>query len=309
VQKVIERALNLLAFLLTAGRPVTADEIRVTVAGYGQAEDEAFRRMFERDKDLLRRLGIPLELKAMDAWEVEFGYVIPDEAYALADPGLTDDERAALLLAAQAVRFGGQPAGPDAILKLGGAPLGNGGEPLAADLGDGRFLPDVYRAVAEHRTLAFRYRGRDRLIHPYGLVHRRGHWYVVGPEASDPETVKAFRLDRADGFDVGETAEAFQRPPGFRAGDVIPETPWETGAASVEATVVFDAEVAWLAERQLGRRATIEHDDDGRLLATVPVAGERAFLGWLIGFEDHAELLGPPELRRRFIDLVAGSPS
>ena len=62
VQRVIERILNLLAFLLTAGRPVTAEEIRTTVAGYDQAADGAFHRMFERDKDLLRGLGIPLEL-------------------------------------------------------------------------------------------------------------------------------------------------------------------------------------------------------------------------------------------------------
>ncbi len=62
MQRVIERLLNLLAFLLDAGRPVTADEIRHTVAGYGQEGDEAFRRTFERDKDLLRHLGVPLRL-------------------------------------------------------------------------------------------------------------------------------------------------------------------------------------------------------------------------------------------------------
>ena len=69
MKRVIERLLNLLAFLLTAGRPVSADEIRMTVAGYDQDNDEAFRRMFERDKDLLRNMGIPLELAPTDAWE------------------------------------------------------------------------------------------------------------------------------------------------------------------------------------------------------------------------------------------------
>ena len=90
MQNVIERILNLLAFLLTVDRPVTADEIRHTVAGYGQENDEAWRRMFERDKDLLRSLGIPLEMRPTDAWEVEHGYVIPREDYSLPDPALTD---------------------------------------------------------------------------------------------------------------------------------------------------------------------------------------------------------------------------
>ena len=89
MNRVIERVLNLLAFLLTVGRPVTADEIRHTVAGYDQDTDEAFRRTFERDKDLLRQLGIPLRLAPTDAWEVEHGYVVPRDEYRLIDPGLT----------------------------------------------------------------------------------------------------------------------------------------------------------------------------------------------------------------------------
>ena len=115
MQKVIERILNLLAFLLTAARPVTADEIRMTVAGYDQDSDDAWRRMFERDKDLLRRLGIPLETLPTDAWGVEHGYAVPRGRYALPDPDLSDEERTALWLAAKVVRLGGGPPGPDAL--------------------------------------------------------------------------------------------------------------------------------------------------------------------------------------------------
>ena len=92
MQRVIERILNLLAFLLTVDRPVTADEIRHTVAGYDRDSDAAFHRTFERDKELLRNLGIPIEREATDVFEVEFGYVVDDRRYALEDPGLTDEE-------------------------------------------------------------------------------------------------------------------------------------------------------------------------------------------------------------------------
>jgi proteasome accessory factor B len=299
VQRVIERILNLLAFLLTAGRPVTADEIRTTVAGYDQGGDDAFHRMFERDKDLLRRLGIPLELAPTDGWQVEQGYVVDPEAYALPDPGLTDDERAALWLAAQVVRLGGQVGAADAVFKLGGAPVTASGEPLAASLSEGADdLGSAFLAVAERRFLEFDYRNRRRRVAPYGLVHRRGHWYVVG---ADGATTKVFRLDKASRITVDDNPAAFERPVGFRAADAIPETPWEAGGEDMSAVVHFDAEMAWWARRQIGGRGSSTELDDGTLRVELPVANPEAFIGWLLSFDDAAELVAPPELRERLV--------
>ena len=128
MQRAVERILNLLAFLLTVNRAVTADEIRHTVAGYDQETDVAFRRTFERDKDLLRSLGVPLRLVFTDRWEVEQGYVVHPDEYALTDPGLTDEERAALWLASRMANLGGEST--SAIFKLGGAPAAASGDPL-----------------------------------------------------------------------------------------------------------------------------------------------------------------------------------
>ena len=302
MHKVIERILNLLAFLLTAGRPVTADEIRTTVAGYDQATDDAFHRMFERDKDLLRRLGIPLELAPTDGWQVEHGYVVDPDTYALPDPGLTDDERAALWLAAEVVRLGGQVAAPDALFKLGGAPMTASGEPLAASLTEGSDdLGTAFLAVVERRHLLFDYREKARKVDPYGLVHRRGHWYLV---ASEGTTTKVFRMDKATGVGVGEDPDAFDRPTGFRAADFIPETPWEAGAEEMVAMVHFDPAMAWWARRQIGNRGSLQEDPAGGIEAMIPVANPEAFIGWLLSFDDNAELLEPPELRQRLVSRV-----
>ncbi len=307
VHKVIERMLNLLAFLLTADRPVTAEEIRHTVAGYDTEADEAFRRMFERDKDLLRSLGVPLRLEATDAWEVEHGYVIPPDEYELRDPGLDDEERAALWLAAQVVRLGGQPQGPGAILKLGGAPLAAAGEPLAADLGaDVAALGTAFSAVAERRLLTFTYRDRKRTLRPYGLVHRRGHWYLSGEEEGGADGLRAFRLDRATRLRAGDDAAAFRRPAGFDVSTAIPEAPWEAGGGETTARVLFDADVAWWARRQLTRDDTATEGADGSLEVAFTVANEDAFIGWLLGFADAAELLAPPELRARLVARALG---
>ncbi len=304
MQRVIERILNLLAFLLTASRPVTAGEIRRTVAGYEQEGDEAFRRTFERDKDLLRRLGIPLRLAFTDRWEVEQGYVVPRDEYALADPGLTDEELAALWLAAQVVRIGGLAAEPAALFKLGGAPPAGSADPVGADLGTvAPDLPTLFAAVTEAREISFSYQGKKRRLRPYGLVHRRGHWYLVGAPAGET-TARTFRVDRLSDLQIGSRAAAFSRPPGFRAADAVPATPWETGAAEVEVTVRFDPEIAWWARRQLGPEASVTEERDGSLTARLPVASTQAFIGWMIGFEDAAEILSPPELRRQFLAHV-----
>ncbi len=305
VQNVVERILNLLAFLLTSPRPVTAEEIRDTIAGYDQAGDEAFRRMFERDKDLLRGLGIPIQRKPTDAWAVEYGYVIPPEEYELPDPGLTDEELAALWLAAQAVRLGGQVPGPGALFKLGGAPLAAAGEPLAADLGPGAdVLADAFVAVAERRRLSFTYRDRKRRLEPYGLVHRNGHWYLVGHDR-DADEVRAYRIDRAADLKAGSNADVFRRPRDFNVASALAVAPWEAGTdPEITAVVRFDAAVAWWARRQLGRARISAEESDGSLTVEFDVANPDSFIGWLLAFGADAELMNPPELRMRLVERV-----
>ena len=306
MQKVIERILNLLAFLLTVDRPVTADEIRHTVAGYDRDSDTAFHRTFERDKDLLRRLGIPIEREATDVFEVEFGYVVHDDRYALDDPGLTDEERTALALAVQAVGFGGRPSGQEALMKLGGAVGSLDGTELGADLGQqAEAVVAAFSAVSERRVLSFRYRGRDRRVRPYGLVHRRGHWYLVASEIGSDD-IKVYRLDRAEALEVDDRTAAFVPPLDFDPAEAVLHRPWDAGRDATLATVEFDEDVAWIAERELGPNTPIEHRSDGSISASVDVAAPAAFLGWLIGFEDKAEIVEPADLRLRYLELVAG---
>jgi proteasome accessory factor B len=301
MKNVLERLINLLAMLLTASRPVTADAIRRTIPGYSQDSDEAFHRMFERDKDLLRSIGVPLETGFTDAWEVEHGYRIDPAKYTLADPGLTDDERAALHLAAQVVRLGGEPAAPEAILKLGGARLSGANEPLSADLGDSTELGGLFLALSERRAVRFDYRDRPRVVHPFGLGHRRGHWYRV---AGTADGNRMFRVDRMANMSVDEQAAVYERPAGFRIEEALRDLPWDMGSeGAVTAQVRFDPEVAWWASRQLGGRAEAPAKD-GSLVAVIPVANQDAFVGWVLSFGVGAEVLSPAELRDAVVDRV-----
>jgi len=297
---VIERILNLLAFLLTVGRPVTADEIRHTVQGYDQPSDEAFRRTFERDKDLLRSLGVPLELRYTDLWQVELGYLVPSEAYTLDDPGLTDEERSALLFAAQAVRFGGQATELAAIFKLGGASPSLTAGPIVADLGyDLELLGTLFGAVAERRITRFTYRDRDRSVRPYGLVHRFGHWYLVGPEVGDV-TTKAFRVDRMAAPSIDDGVGAFDRPGDFDPSRAVLDA---QGAPTERSALIrFDNDVVGVALNRSRASRIVEEGDT--TLVEVPVSSVQGLVSWLIGFDDRAVLEGPEELRDAFVAFL-----
>ncbi|MCL1595140.1 MAG: WYL domain-containing protein [Actinomycetia bacterium] len=303
MQKVVERILNLLAFLLTVGRPVTADEIRHTVKGYEQPTDEAFRRTFERDKDLLRTLGVPLELRHTDLWEVELGYVVPSDDYGLDDPGLTDEERSALLLASQAVRFGGQRTELGAIFKLGGAARTTESGTVYADLGhDLDQLGALYGAITDKKIARFDYRNRRRQIEPYGLIHRRGRWYLIGPERGAPEPVKAFRVDRMGLIAIDEAVGTFTRAPEFDLKSSLAELPSE-GTTDMLASVRFDTDVASIAKRQMPGATEVDRTQASVLLE-VPYSADRSLIGWVLGFDDKAVIEAPDELRRALVAFV-----
>src|ERR1700744_4042891 len=93
----VERLVNLVIALLSTRGFITAEKIRRSLAGYSASPSvEAFSRMFERDKNELRDLGVPLEVGRVSALDPTEGYRINREAYALPAVELTDDAAAAV---------------------------------------------------------------------------------------------------------------------------------------------------------------------------------------------------------------------
>src|SRR5499425_620360 len=202
-----ERLLSLVVCLLSAGRYLTATQIRQAVPGYPDNFD-AFKRMFERDKDELRELGIPLQTGFNSVSEDEAGYRIPRQAYVLPDIVLEPDEAAVLGLAARVWRraeLEGAAAG--ALLKLRAAGVEAeetsqpGIEPRLA--GDAAFGP-LWEAVRDRRPVTFSYRAfgrsepQQRQLEPWGVVNRHGRWYVAGHDQAR-DAVRVFRLSRIEG--------------------------------------------------------------------------------------------------------------
>ena len=301
----LERLINLVAALLHAEQPLTADELRNRLPGY--AEDHgAFRRAFERDKEALRDLGIPVVVEPVDdaAQPGVVGYRIPKEAYYLQDPGLAPDELAALHLAASAVRLEGA-SGVEALWKLGGEVAEEGFTPAVAALPGTAHLAAVFAAISARRRIGFAYRGRQRRVDPWRLSFRNGHWYLAGHD-HDAGQERMFRLDRVES-DVAVTGDegAFERPP---HGGAQPP-PWELGGdEALTARLLVDAGQASWAASHVGPEAVEEWRPDGSVVLAVRVTNRDAFRSFVLGFLDHAEVLGPPELRQdmiHWLDVLA----
>ena len=205
-----ERLVNLVICLLATRRFLTVEQIHAAVPGYDQAggvADEAFRRMFERDKEELRELGIPLQTGSHSGWDDEVGYRIASRDYALPEITLEPDEAAALGLAARLWQSAGLArAATSALVKLRAAgveveqPVDL--EPRVA-VTEPAFEPCL-TAVRAGRVIAFNYRtGHSaetarRVLEPWGVVSWRGRWYVVGHDRNRDAT-RAFRLSRIQG--------------------------------------------------------------------------------------------------------------
>jgi proteasome accessory factor B len=296
----LERLLNLTALLLSAPRPVPAEEIQ---AQLDYPEDQtAFRRAFERDKDELRGMGIPLRVERVPGRMPEVdGYRIPPEEYALRDPGLTTDELAALHLAASAVQVEGLSA-TEGLLKLGGLVDGTSradvGVRVAALPADPN-LAALFAAVQASTPVRFRYRDEERTVDPYRLEFLRGRWYLTGRDHGRADD-RNFRLDRIEGPVEDADQPRFERPADSVAG--AGRSAWVFGGdPPVIARLRIDSEQAAWAVQHLGPDHLESTGPDGSIVVELPVTNREAFRTFVLSFLDHAELLGPDDLRAELV--------
>lgn len=203
-----ERLLNLLIMLLVQRRPIAKDRIRELL--YPDSRADAFEKMFERDKDELRSLGVPVEVASIDPlFDDEIGYRIPPEAFALPDIELTSEEAAVVGIASRVWQHATMAqVTTDAVRKLSAAGIDVDldaleiAQPLLT--ADEPAFETCWVAVCERMAIEFDYKrpgadhARTRHVQPWGVVRYSGRWYVVGHDA-DRGAERVFRLSRVQG--------------------------------------------------------------------------------------------------------------
>lgn len=290
----LERLTNLLAVLLETKVPLSLDRIFHNMPGQYPTEMAARRGAFERDKAVLRGQGIPLQQSVLS--DGGTGYWIDRDAYELGDLGLTEEEKRALQLAVAAVRLG-VDWGDDALLKIGGPDGSFSAIDVTAALPSLPALAPLFEAHLTRSTVTFRYRGKVRQLDPWGLLSREGFWYVVGFEHAAGER-RTFRVDRIDGDVQISGTECFEVPDGFDPATAVIDDPKAVGAVpGTNARVRVSALRSQRVENEVGTANVEQRNDDGSVVVLVPCANLSAFRSWLFGLGDHAEVLGPPEVR------------
>lgn len=305
-----DRLLNIVAALLATPVALTAEELRERVPGYEHQNDDTFRRTFERDKDDLRSLGVPIETVTVEHFEQQrAAYRIRHERYELPDPGLDPHELAALHLAATSVRLEGIPADEvdDAMRKLGGVAQSDdttgrrGRTRTIGELATPAGLPTLFDAVLERRPVEFDYAGSERHIQPHRLQYEQGRWYVSGHD-TDRDATRSFRLDRITGHVTAGDPGSFDLPddlPGVRL------RPWELGDRdAVRAHVMLDEAIARTVLAEDPGLDVVERRGDGAVVVGLDVRNPSGLRSFVLSHLDRAELLDPPEMRAELVEWL-----
>ena len=205
VSRKSERLVNLTIALLATGRWITKSEIYENIEGYA-GEPDAKERMFERDKEELRNLGIDIEVGTFDPlFEDEIGYRIRPENYRIKISELTPQQLALISSATQSWRgaiLDSKASAGLAKLKALGIESDVDGIPINPHQlrNSDANLVKIIDALAQRRTISFDYRAADntdenRAIEAYGVGTKNGFWYVAGNDL-ERRAVRLFRLDR-----------------------------------------------------------------------------------------------------------------
>jgi proteasome accessory factor B len=309
-----ERLFSLVLALLATETGLTKNEILSTVQGYRQrftagGDNANLERQFERDKDDIRDLGVPLETldSPGDAGNNQtLRYRIPKGAYELPDDvSFTPEETALLNLAAMVWREGSLSGeSRRALLKLRSLGV-TADEPLLGyapriRLRDAAFDP-LDAAIRKNLRVRFQYlkpgeeHATDRDVIPLALVQYQGRWHLSAEELDGER--KVFLLRRIVG--AVTAGKAITMPPGDHAAEALAGLAevWERNVAELEVQPGSDA-------------ATRLANRDG-----AEVNGERAVLHFvdlniladeLSGFGPEVRVLSPIALREAVVERLRG---
>lgn len=297
-----ERLINLTLALLSSKRYLTKSEIFKVVAGYS-GSPETMERMFERDKDDLRNLGIRIEVRGLDPlFEDDQGYLIDSDTHQINPSNFSKED--ILLLTMAANLWHGSALQQDskaALLKIqsldGLVATNTVTSPVVEDNEDSKKLLLIFDAVERAISLEFEYKGTIRQVKPYGIYTRRGFWYLA---AQEKEVVKSFKVVR-----IGQQIKAISKAHGFVKS---PEFKLSTFLGDMNAPSASKAEIRIRKNQALALRKRYE-------VIEVDAEWDKVFIDYnfeedliesLLWYGSNLVVISPKTIRDQIITRVKG---
>ena len=299
-----ERLVNLTIALLATKRYLTKNEIFRNIEGY-EGSAEAKERMFERDKDDLRKLGIQIEVGGLDPlFDDEAGYRIRPESYSLALRDLTPTQVTLLSLAAQAWQDAAfTDLSQQALRKLTSIGLDTDSSqlPVMAPklVGADEKLRSALDALTSLATIEFDYLNvhglaQRRRLEVYGVQARQSHWYLIGQDV-EKAAIRNFRVDRIQGSvtSIGKS-QSYEIPANFEITELEPAI--QTPMAVLQVRPGSGYQLRRMA-------ATVETADDWDLLE-VPIFDLEFFTNLVLWHGEDVIVSSPVQLRENVITAL-----
>ena len=315
-----ERILNLTICLLVSGRFLPKSRIREAVEGYHDLSDAAFERTFERDKDELRSLGVPIEVGSFDPlFDDEAGYRIRPSEFELPSIDLDADEAAVVGVAARVWQHASMAeTTQSALAKLRAAGVEPDASQLAAlepsvQASEPAFEP-LWTAVLDRARVSFTYRDQSlRTLEPWGLTSAKGRWYVVGRD-TDRKATRMFKLSR-----ISDTPRRVSKPGAYEvppdldlralARALAPAEPTNTALLAVRAGKGPTLRRRGEAVPETGPDSAPTSRPSGRLpsgfeIFTVPYADRWSMVEEITRYAADVIVLEPDDLRQAVLDSL-----
>jgi proteasome accessory factor B len=305
VSRKTERLVNLTIALLATKRYLTKSEIFRTVDGY-EGTPESKERMFERDKDDLRNLGIEIEVGSFDPlFEDEAGYRIKPDGYQFQLGEISSQEISLLSLAAEAWRGAALDGSAlTALRKLHAIGIESDIESIPdlaphANISD-KNLQIAISAITARQRITFSYLSeeldeQERKIDPYAITSRYGHWYLFGLD-TEKKGIRSFRLDRLSGeISLDGKAGAFEVVKDF-------DLKSQSGKSEELSTAILHLRTGRaIALRSRAKSSTKKKVVSGWDLVEIGFRDRERFIEEVLWYADDAIVVEPADVRTEIV--------
>jgi len=260
MKNVLRRAIELLN-LLSDNENLTTENIKDSISDYRDLNQQAFRRSFERDKNLLRSFGYLIQYEN-DKWSYDKGYSL--SGYSIYESIIKSD-------------------------KISSEKLINTYLYLKKYLSNSNYDNDksekiskILQSINEKRRVGFDYLEKYRKVKPQGLKYFDNKWYLAGEENG---SLKTFNLDQIHNLKIGNKADLFQIE-----NKNFPFS-WDDEKYSIEATIKLKKDLYDVNKNIFAHNQTQLEIKDDFLHCNVSTNDSYGFIKFLLLLDDEIEII------------------